>query len=160
MFKKIIFICLFLFLIFGGLGATYGQGLVPSDRRGDCPDNYSGNCGDYQLNDFVALAINIAKWILGIVGSLCLLMIIYGGFMMIISGENVVSEGGKSTKINKGKKTITAALIGLIIVFASYLIIKFVLAAFGLNWQGTTTPLTRAEFLPQLKPFLAALKRL
>lgn len=84
-------------------------------------------CGNYTLNDFVALAINVAQWILGIVGSLTLAMLIYGGFMLLISS-------GSAETVTKAKNIIVAAVIGLIIVFASYLIIKFVLDSLGVNW--------------------------
>jgi phosphotransferase system glucose/maltose/N-acetylglucosamine-specific IIC component len=77
------------------------------------------------------LAVNIARWILGIVGSLSLVMFIYGGFMFLISG-------GSSESVQKAKKIILAAVIGLIIVFCSWLIIRFVLKTLNpnINWTG------------------------
>jgi len=106
--------CLFLFV---SLNYAYGQGLVPEVGK---------DTGDYGLDDLLLLGVNAAKWILGIVGSIALLFFIYGGFTFLISG-------GSATQVDKGKKIITGAVIGLIIVFASYLIIKFVLQAFGAN---------------------------
>lgn len=85
--------------------------------------------GNYQLNDFISIATWAAQWILGIVGSLTLLMFIYGGFIFLISG-------GSKEKISEAKKIITAAVIGLIIVFASYMIIRFVVSALGMEWEG------------------------
>jgi len=85
--------------------------------------------GDYSLNDILGIAIKASQWILGIVGSLTLLMFIYGGFTFLISG-------GSSDKIGDAKKIITAAAVGLIIVFSSYLIIKFVIGSLGLGWDG------------------------
>jgi hypothetical protein len=86
-------------------------------------------CGNYEINDFVSLGIKVSQYILGLVGSLSLLMFIYGGFMFLISA-------GSADSIGKAKKIIIAAVIGLCIVFASYLIIKTVLGAMGLNWNG------------------------
>ncbi len=103
--------------------------------------------GEYTLNDILAIAIGASRWILGIVGSLALVMFIYGGFMFLISA-------GSSEKIGQAKKIIVAAVIGLLIVFASYLIIKFVLQSLGLNWKGTTdkmTPVSRREIILTLK---------
>jgi hypothetical protein len=94
-----------------------GTGRTPTD------------CGDYAVSDFVSLAINVSKFILGLVGSLTLAMFVYGGFLFLIST-------GSSDKIGEAKKIITAALVGLIIVFASYVIISFVFKTMGLNWQG------------------------
>jgi len=78
------------------------------------------------------IAVRASRWILGIVGSLALLMFVYGGFMFLISS-------GSSDKISKAKAIIVAAIVGLIIVFSSYLIIQFVLKTIGINWDGTKT---------------------
>lgn len=99
-------------------------------------------CGDYELNDFLRVGINVTKWILGIVGSLALLMFIYGGLMMIIAGVSTRAEGGKDKKINIGKDAIENAIIGLVIVFAAYMIIGFVFSAFnipeGKDWASSS----------------------
>ena len=119
---------------------VHGQGLIPADHHvacqagqtgsNCCPAGYTGNnCGDYGVNDFIVLAIKVSSWVLGIVGSLALIMFIYGGFMFLISA-------GSAEAVGKAKKIITAAVIGLVIVFASYLIIQFVLKSLGLNWNG------------------------
>jgi len=87
--------------------------------------------GDYTLDDMVLIAIRASRWILGIVGSLALLMFIYGGVMLLISS-------GSSEKITQAKNILVAAVIGLLIVFGSFLIIKFVLKTIGINWDGST----------------------
>ncbi|MFA5184535.1 MAG: hypothetical protein WC456_03340 [Patescibacteria group bacterium] len=117
-----------------------GLGILPEasgpimkypDGTTNCPSGYTAEqCGLYTVNDFIALAINVSKWIFGIVGSLALIMFIYGGFMFLISA-------GSADTVGKAKKIIIAAAIGLVIVFSSYLIIQFVLKSMGLNWDGT-----------------------
>ena len=86
--------------------------------------------GGYTLTDILNLGISLTTWILGIVGSLTLAMFIYAGFTMLISA-------GNSQKVSQAKGILMAAVIGLAIVFSSYLIIKFVLAALGYSWTGT-----------------------
>lgn len=86
--------------------------------------------GDYTLNDMVLVAVSASRWVLGIVGSLALLMFIYGGLMFLISA-------GSSDRVSKAKLILIAAVAGLAIVFSSYLIIKFVLGTMGINWDGT-----------------------
>jgi hypothetical protein len=86
--------------------------------------------GNYNLNDMVLVAVGASRWILGIVGSLALLMFIYGGLMFLISA-------GSSDRVSKAKLILIAAVAGLAIVFASYLIIKFVLGTMGINWDGS-----------------------
>ncbi|MDP2944461.1 MAG: pilin [bacterium] len=133
MLKKNILLIVFLGLFVFNISLAYGQGIVPEATGNSatdvCPSGDQTYCGNYELNDFVSLAINVSKWILGIVGSLALVMFIYGGVMFLISG-------GGSEMVTKAKKIIVAAVIGLIIVFASFLIIKFVMGSMGLDWNG------------------------
>lgn len=140
MFKKTILISLLftfgLILFSPVLVQAQDSGLVPADHTGGCPVGYSGNCGNYELNDFIILAINISRWILGIVGSLTLVMFIYGGFIFLIST-------GSSEKIGEAKKIITAAVVGLLIVLSSFLIIKFVLSSMGIAWNGEQIDITK-----------------
>lgn len=87
------------------------------------------NCrqsGDCSLTDFVRLLINIFDFILGITGSLALLAFIYGGILFLFSG-------GNSDQIEKGKKTLSGAAIGLAIIFSSYLIVHFAAEALGIQ---------------------------
>lgn len=129
MLKKNILLIVFLGLFVFNISLAYGQGIVPQATGKSCAGGDATYCGNYELNDFISLAINVSKWILGIVGSLALVMFIYGGVLFLISG-------GGSEKISQAKKIIVAAVIGLIIVFASFLIIKFVMGSMGLDWNG------------------------
>lgn len=139
MLKKNLFLFIFLVLLFVNIPLAYGAGIIPeatgsaapsgcSDRAAEYGANAKTYCGNYAVNDFITLAINVARWILGIVGSLSLAMFIYGGFMFLISA-------GSADSVGKAKQIITAAVIGLIIVFSSYLIIKFTLDSMGVNWS-------------------------
>ncbi|MBN2884437.1 hypothetical protein JXE04_00750 [Patescibacteria group bacterium] len=106
-----------------------------ANRPPQCVNKY--DCGNYDVNDMVMIAVTAAKWILGIVGSLTLLMFIYGGFLFLVSS-------GSSEQITKAKNVLIAAVIGLVIVFSSYLIIKFVLSSIGIEWNGNKTPISQA----------------
>jgi len=135
MFKKIIVASSCLLLIITVIGSPlHAQAADPIIN----PDDPAYDEGSYTLDNIMVIIIKASGWVLGIVGSLALLMFIYGGFMFLISA-------GSSEKIGQAQKILVAAVIGLIIVFASYLIIKFVLASLGLNWNGEAkvmTPLT------------------
>ncbi|KKR17803.1 MAG: hypothetical protein UT48_C0046G0003 [Parcubacteria group bacterium GW2011_GWE2_39_37] len=61
---------------------------------------------------------------LGIVGSIALAMFIYGGFTWMTSS-------GNSQSVEKGKNTLIWAAIGLVIIFTSYSLVKFVLKGIG-----------------------------
>lgn len=109
---------------------TLAAGILPEASGGNASTGAAtcagdkNYCGDYSLNDFVKLGINISTFILGIVGSLSLIMFIYGGVTFIISA-------GSSDKIAQAKKIITASIIGLLIVFTSFIIISFATSSLG-----------------------------
>lgn len=63
---------------------------------------------------------NVIKQVLGIVGSLALVMFIYGGIVWMTSA-------GSSEKVEKGKNIIVWAVIGLVVIFSSYALVKFVI---------------------------------
>lgn len=73
-----------------------------------------------------ALIGNIIKTVLAIVGALALAMFIYGGFTWLTSG-------GSADKIKKGKDILMWAVIGLVVIFASYSLVDFLLTAFGVS---------------------------
>ena len=54
---------------------------------------------------------------LSIVGTLALLMFVYGGVLWMTSR-------GDSKQVTKGKDTITWAILGLVIIFASYTLVN------------------------------------
>jgi hypothetical protein len=128
--KKIITTLILTLVLIFGYGpflATAAQDQIPTSLVNTADPNYAQ--GTYGVNDFIILAIRASRMLLGIVGSLTLVMFIYGGVMFLISA-------GSAEAVGKAKKIIVAAVVGLIIVFSSYLIIQFVLKAMGLNWNG------------------------
>lgn len=93
-------------------------------------------CGCRNINVFVELMINVANKILMMVGGVALLVFIYGGFLIL------TAAGGDNVK--KGKETLVAAVIGLIIIFSAQLLLNFVLTTIikaggkaGVSVQGT-----------------------
>ncbi|MFZ5364839.1 MAG: pilin [Patescibacteria group bacterium] len=64
----------------------------------------------------------IIKSVIGVSGSIALAVFIYGGVLWMFSGG---SEG----RIDKGKKAMLYAAIGLAVIFLSYTLVSFVLRA-------------------------------
>ena len=85
-------------------------------QPGDCND-ITANSGT-DVNGLVTDIINIFSWIVGVV---CVIMIIYGGF-------RYVTAGGDPGNVTKAKDTILYAIIGLIIVALAQVIVKFILS--------------------------------
>ncbi len=65
---------------------------------------------------------NVVKFALGFLGIIAIVVIIYGGFLYL-------TAAGKEDKAGTGKKTITYAVIGLLIIMASFAIVNTVLQA-------------------------------
>jgi len=126
--SSIILVFVFAFIVAQPILAQ-GDILPQASGPSRCAGLSATECGDYQVNDFIVLAANVARWILGIVGSLTLIMFVYGGVLFLISA-------GSSDKVSQAKKILTAAVVGLIIVFGSYLIVKFALSTIGITWTG------------------------
>jgi hypothetical protein len=112
-----------LILFFSG-SAAFAEGFVPDTETGIAGQKCTSpnGCGDYSLNDMVSVAAIVSNWILGIVGSVALLFFIYGGFVFIFSG-------GSEQKVTQGKQILINSIIGLVIVFTSFLIIQFSIEA-------------------------------
>lgn len=101
------------------------------DTSGGATGKYA--TGDYQINDFVVLAIRVAKFIWAISGSLALLAFIYGGVLFLTSA-------GSSDRVTKARQAITGAVIGLVIVFGSYTIVYFIMVnIFGVSGNPMAT---------------------
>jgi type IV secretory pathway VirB2 component (pilin) len=64
---------------------------------------------------------NVVKALLGIAGTLSLVMIILGGLKWMTSQ-------GEVEKIKKAKGTITWAIIGLLVAFSSFTLVDFILS--------------------------------
>jgi len=120
--KIIISIFTLVILIISYSPVLANGGIVPNEGKEN---------GDYSLDSMILIVVNVSKWILGIVGSLTLLMFVYGGFVFIFSG-------GSQEKVSQGKTIIINSIIGLVIVFSSFLIIKFTMDSMGIKgWNGT-----------------------
>ena len=85
-------------------------------------ENYEN--GDYEIKDFEAMGVFIGRAILGLSGTFALAMFVFGGIQMI-------TAAGNSENFKKGQQTLINALIGLVIIFCSYIIIRFVLDIVG-----------------------------
>ncbi len=89
-------------------------------------------CCNYTLDAFIQLAINIATFILGISGSVALLMVVLGGFQYLTSA-------GDKGKVTKGTETMVNAAIGLVIVFTSWMAVNFVMTSLIKKETGDKT---------------------
>ncbi len=75
--------------------------------------------GTSDVREIVGRVISAA---LSVVGSLALLIFIYGGFLWL-------SSPGDTKKVTQGKDTMIWAILGLVIIFGAYVIVRTVLTA-------------------------------
>ncbi|MFH1661950.1 MAG: pilin [Candidatus Falkowbacteria bacterium] len=118
--QKIIFTIFILFLFL-----SLSPNIVIADSK-KCPTGQT--CLDNPLGkdnpNPQQLIGKIIKAVLGIVGSLSLVMFIYGGFIWMTSSGNAES-------VTKGKNTLIWATLGLVVIFSAYAILRFVFTELG-----------------------------
>ncbi len=126
-FKKLkIILIVFLFLLgFNFLNATgsvdQGQNGTGSIDQSSSPTSLTNPLGARTPEVLIGDAINT---IFSLVGSLALLMFIYGGFTWMTSA-------GNKEAVDKGKNIIKWAAIGLVIIFSSYALVRFLIVGVG-----------------------------
>lgn len=98
--------------------ATHVQG-QPHQRfePGELPSAAETGLRGGNLLDFVADMIRV---VLGILGILLLVLIIYGGFLY-------ATAGGDETKVAGARNTIVYAIIGIVIIAAAWVLSDFVI---------------------------------
>lgn len=86
----------------------------------------SGFASTTTIGDVVSAVV---PFILSISGVIVFVMLIYGGILYLTSA-------GDPKNVEKATKTITYSLIGLIVIVASYSIMRFIQTVFGLETVG------------------------
>jgi hypothetical protein len=145
---KIILPFFMLMSVFFNTAQVFAQGAVTADNTSDpslvgkfipkClidpPTGVAATEGQCRsISIFVILLLNIANYLFSIVGALALLFFIYGGFTLILSR-------GNSEQTGKGIEIITAAVIGLVVVFGAYMLVRFLGEAIGLKSEFMLKP--------------------
>ena len=86
--------------------------------------------GETDVMKILGLTINYA---LGIIGSLTLVVFVYGGVLWLTSG-------GTPEKIKTGSQAMMWAVIGLVVIFASYAILSTIISGLGVRGAGSGLP--------------------
>jgi len=71
-------------------------------------------------NDLKSGIMNIVQYLLGFLGIIAILIILWGGFTWM-------TAAGNEEKVGKAKQIISAGIIGLVIIFVSYALVTFVI---------------------------------
>jgi hypothetical protein len=78
---------------------------------------------------------NVARFIVGITGSLALLFFIFGGF-------NWITSAGNSSKVDSGRKMMTGAVIGIFITLFAWVAVNFILVSLAGQKANSTYTIT------------------
>ncbi|KKR25635.1 MAG: PKD domain-containing protein [Candidatus Peregrinibacteria bacterium GW2011_GWE2_39_6] len=102
------------------------QGATTSftDFQGDFapPEKDGYASGITQTSSAREFIVNVTNFILSFLGLAAVIVIIYGGFMY-------VTAGGEQEKADKGKKSITYAVMGIVVVLISYALVNTLIGA-------------------------------
>ncbi|MCU0680460.1 MAG: pilin [Planctomycetes bacterium] len=124
--KKIVvffILSLFLFFSFNFAVAQDTSGTSQQDTSGTSKKTSTGDSLSNPLGDGTTpqkLIGRIINGVLGLVGSIALLMFVYGGFLWMTSS-------GNAEKVKEGKNIIIWAVLGMAIIFFAYALVKFVI---------------------------------
>lgn len=102
-------------------GGTAGGGTPPPD-----PVELDDPLGNKTPEVLIGNVINA---VLGIVGSLALAMFIYGGLTWMLAA-------GNDQRVQKGKDILLWATIGLVVIFSSYALVRFVFVGLGFEYTN------------------------
>lgn len=134
--SKFIFVAVAFFPLFSNVGPVLAQQSTTSKPSASkfipqCAlNNPTGKAADEgecrSISIFVILILQAASYLFTIVGALALIFFIYGGFTLILSR-------GAPDAVKKGKDILVASIIGLVIVFGAYMLVRFLGTAVGLK---------------------------
>jgi len=91
--------------------SPYLGGTIPN-----CTDLTKNGCNDVSI--FLISAIGVGQYVFGIIGVLALVMFVYGGLVWI-------TANGNPEKVKQGMGIFMSAVIGLVIVFSAYMLVKY-----------------------------------
>lgn len=86
--------------------------------------------GDYEIPDIVAGLIKLTLVIAALVFF----------FILVVGGIQWIASGGDKAQTEAARNRITAALVGLVIVFAAWAIVALINTFFGIDIFSLTLP--------------------
>lgn len=108
--------------------ATY-SGLVPCGKSQAGPGESQEVKAPCQFCHFFVMFKGILDFALKLVITIAVLMFVYGGFLYLVSGNN-------PSQLQTAMKVLTSTVIGLIIIFAAWIIISTIFVFLGLSTFG------------------------
>ncbi|MBP9718185.1 hypothetical protein KBD59_02705 [Candidatus Gracilibacteria bacterium] len=101
-----------------GVGTAFAQGVISQDQ--DSPSFITKLSGG--ATGIRGIVLVILDFFLGFLGLLAVIMVIYGGFLY-------VSSAGNEDNVNKAKKILMYAAIGIILIIVSFALVNTIFGA-------------------------------
>ncbi len=130
----VIFCLLFFVYSFAPLNVS-AAGLIPCGTEKDSNGKITNPCQPCHIFSLLQNVLNFLWWYISM--PLAALFLSYGGLLMVVPGFS-----GNAKLYDKGKKVITNALIGLVIIFFSWLAIDTIIKAIAGQPLGSGVPAT------------------
>ncbi len=97
---------------------AYAQLISPGDQPGRLSEATGGE------GSFRNLILTFLNFFLGFLGLLAVVMVIYGGILY-------VTGAGEQDKLDKGKKIIMYAIVGIVIILLAFALVSTILGGLG-----------------------------
>ena len=108
-------------LILTTLVAVFALTVVPALAASGDPFGLDyGTATGLGTTDIREGIMSIVQYLLTFLGVIAILIMLYGGFVWM-------TAGGNEEKVGQAKKIISAGIIGLVIIFISYALARFVI---------------------------------
>lgn len=86
-------------------------------------------CGQCTPDDLLVVGNTVLKWLFGIIGAVGLALFVWGGFKFITSA-------GSGSEVTAGKKAMTNAVIGLVIMFSAGAVVVRIQSSLGIDKEA------------------------
>jgi hypothetical protein len=96
----------------------------PATVVGEVKFDYTGMTNPLKTVNVAEVIGRVIRAILAIIGSIFLMMVIYGGFTWM-------TAAGNDTKVAKGRSILMWAIIGIIVIFLAWMLVAVVFEAVG-----------------------------
>ena len=87
------------------------------------PRDWISDINEGSNQEIESLVVNVLNWLIGAAALVCVVMLIVGGY-------SYMTAGGDVNKVKTATKTLTNAIIGLVICFIAVMLVNFVLKNF------------------------------
>lgn len=102
---------------------TGSAGATANSANLDTLRGYANQLNKTQAKSLPVLLGIVIRGLMGVIGSIALVMIIYGGVLWM-------TARGNSEQTSKAKSTVVWATLGIVLIFASYALVNFVFEIF------------------------------